>query len=90
MNKQAIKRKQIINHLFRSACGYGMAEGNGFQAKYASDGSVMPDGKGGTVAGGKIAFTKCIEAIPDEYLEDFIYTLYRIADKSGEEGFSWE
>lgn len=26
-------------------------------------------------------------AIPEEYFEDFVYTLYRITEKSGEDGF---
>jgi hypothetical protein len=83
------KRKEIIDHLFESACGYGMAEEISTNCKYATNGKLMPGKIDGTVAGGKIAFTKCIEAIPDEYLEDFIYTLYRIAEKSGSEGFSY-
>ena len=85
--KQEDKDK-IIDHMFKSACGYGMAEGNGIQSHYADDGSYLPQGRG-TVEGGRIAFAKCINAIPDEYLSDFLYTLYRIADKSGSEGFNY-
>ncbi len=87
--KSALKQK-LIDHLFAAARGYGMAEGNGIQSYYDKDGNLIPDGKGGgTVAGGKLAFTKCIEAVPEEYLEHFIYTLQRITDKSGEDGFDW-
>jgi hypothetical protein len=81
-------RKEIIDHLFQSACGYGMAEGNGIQSKFDVDGDYMPNKSGGTVEGGKKAFAKCINAIPEKYFEDFLYTLYRIADKSGSDGFS--
>jgi hypothetical protein len=82
------KRKQeIIDHIFKSACGYGMAESNGIQSKFADDGSYMPNKTGGTVEGGKKAFEKCMNAIPDEYFEDFLYTLYRVAEKRGADGF---
>lgn len=84
------ERQKIVDHLFESACGYGMAEGNGTQSHFDDQGNYTPVDINGTVAGGKVAFTKCINAIPEEYLLDFIYTLYRIADKRGEEGFSWE
>ena len=83
------KRKtEIINHLFNSACGYGMAEGR----EYNDDGTLIPNfnysnSKVNTI-GGKNALSKCINAIPNEYLDDFLYTLYRIADKSGSDGFS--
>ena len=80
-------KKEIIDHMFESACGYGMAEGNGSQSKFNADGTYMPNKKGGTVEGGKKAFEKCMNSIPDEYFDDFIYTLYRIADKSGYSGF---
>ena len=53
-------KKEMIDHMFNSACGYGM---------------------------GKKAFEKCMNSIPDAYFDDFIYTLYRIADKSGADGF---
>lgn len=33
-------------------------------------------------------FTLCLESIPDELFDDFVYTLYRISEKSGQEGFS--
>ena len=36
---------------------------------------------------GKEDFRRCMNSIPDELFGDFIYTLYRIADKSGSEGF---
>lgn len=62
--------------MFKSACGYGMAEGNGIQSKF-----------GGTIEGGKKAFERCMNSIPDELFGDFVYTLYRIADKSGADGF---
>ena len=32
----------------------------------------------------------CIESIPEELLNDFIYTMRRIAEKSGKEGFNVE
>ena len=32
-------------------------------------------------------FYKCINSIPYELREDFLYTLYRISEKSGPEGF---
>lgn len=83
------KKQKIIDHLFTSARGYGMAESNGIQSAFNADGNYMPDRRGGSVEGGKLAFSRCIKAIPEELLEDFIYTLLRIADKSGEEGFSW-
>ena len=37
---------------------------------------------------GKQDFYKCISSIPHEHLEYFIYTLCRIAEKSGAEGFA--
>jgi hypothetical protein len=37
---------------------------------------------------GQQDFYKCIGSIPYELREAFVYTLYRIADKSGSEGFS--
>ena len=85
MNK--IRKQEIINHLFKSACGYGMAEENGIQSKFDDNGNYTPTKKGGTVQGGKKAFEKCMNSIPDEYFADFVYTLYRIADKSGADGF---
>jgi hypothetical protein len=33
------------------------------------------------------AFTECMLAIPLDKFEDFVYTLYRIADKTGVDGF---
>jgi len=30
---------------------------------------------------------KSIDSVPHELLDHFIYTLYRVADKSGSEGF---
>lgn len=86
MNKE--ETNILINHMFESACGYGMAEGNGIQSKFDSDGNYLESKKCGNVEGGKKAFAKCINAIPKEYLDDFIYTLYRIAEKSGEDGFA--
>jgi hypothetical protein len=47
----------------------------------------MPNKTGGTVEGGKKAFEKCMNAIPEYLFEDFVHTLYRIADKLGYEGF---
>ena len=85
MNKE--DKQKLIDHMFKATCGYGMAEGNGYQSKFDKDGSYMPEENYGTVEGGKVAFEKCMNSIPDEYFEDFIYTLYRIADKSGSEGF---
>jgi hypothetical protein len=32
----------------------------------------------------------CIDAIPEELLEGFIYTFYRIAEKTGPSGFEIE
>lgn len=87
MNKK--RKKEIIDHLFNSACGYGMAEGNGIQSKFDKNGNYMPNKKGGTVEGGKKAFEKCMNSIPNELFGDFVYTLYRIADKSGADGFDW-
>lgn len=60
-------KEKLIKHMFKSACGYGMADKNG---------------------GGYEIFKKCLESIPDEHFDDFIYTLYRIAEKSGEDGFT--
>lgn len=80
-------KKEMIDHMFNSACGYGMAEGNGFQSKFDDEGNYLPEKKGGTKEGGKKAFEKCMNSIPDAYFDDFIYTLYRIADKSGADGF---
>jgi len=80
-------KKEMIDHMFNSACGYGMAEGNGFQSKFDNEGNYLPEKKGGTKEGGKKAFEKCMNSIPDAYFDDFIYTLYRIADKSGADGF---
>lgn len=80
-------KQEKIDQLFMAACGYGMAETNGIQSKFDLDGNYMPNKTGGTSAGGKKAFEKCLNAVPDEYFDDFLYTLYRIADKSGSEGF---
>lgn len=33
-------------------------------------------------------FASILNAIPEELFSEFIYTLYRIAEKSGDEGFS--
>ena len=87
--KQVImkKKKELIDHMFDSACGYGMAEGNGVQSKFDSSGNYLPNKRGGTKEGGRKAFHKCMESIPEEYFDDFIYTLYRIAEKSGHKGF---
>ena len=87
MNKE--RKQEIINHIFTSACGYGMAEGNGIQSKFDTNGSYLPNRTGGTKEGGKKAFEKCMNSIPDAYFEDFIYTLYRVADKSGSDGFDY-
>lgn len=73
--------------MFISACGYGMAQTNGFQSRFDKNGDYMPNKTGGTVQGGKVAFEKCMNSIPDELFDDFVYTLMRIADKSGYEGF---
>lgn len=81
------QKQEIINHMFKSACGYGMAERNGIQSKFDVEGNYMPNKTGGVVEGGKKAFEKCMNAIPDELFGDFVYTLYRIADKSGADGF---
>ena len=82
------EKEELIDHLFNSACGYGMAEGR----KFDNDGNYSKDFKYSkskiNSVGGKEAFRKCINAIPDEYLDDFIYILYRIAEKSGYDGFS--
>lgn len=84
------KRKQlIINHMFKYACGCGMAEGNGIQSKFDENGDYLPNKTGGTKEGGRKAFFKCMNSIPDEYFEDFVYTLKRIAEKSGEDGFDY-
>jgi hypothetical protein len=82
-------KEKIVNHLFAAARGYGMAETNGIQSHFDIDGNFLPKG-GGTVEGGKAAFAKCIDSIPAFYLNDFIYTLQRIAEKSGEDGFDWK
>lgn len=84
------EKQKLIDHMFSSACGYGMAERNGIQSKFDEYGNYTPNKTGGTVEGGKIAFKRCMEAIPHDLFDDFIYTLYRIADKSGCEGFSLE
>tara|TARA_R100000951_G_scaffold114060_1_gene117471 strand:+ start:1128 stop:1967 length:840 start_codon:yes stop_codon:yes gene_type:complete len=55
----------LINHILKSACGYGMAE----------------------TEKGKNEFIKCMNSIPSKYFEDFIYTLSRVAEKSGSDGF---
>lgn len=81
------EKQKLIDHMFNSAKGYGMAERNGIQSKFDEHGNYMPNKKDGVVEGGKIAFEKCMNSIPDELFNDFIYTLYRIADKSGEDGF---
>lgn len=81
------KKQELIQHMFNSACGYGMAEGNGIQSAFDKDGNYLPNKTGGTKEGGRKAFEKCMNSIPDEYFEDFVYTLRRIADKSGEFGF---
>ena len=36
---------------------------------------------------GKKAFIKCMNSIPKVHFDDFIYTLSRIAEKSGAGGF---
>ena len=36
---------------------------------------------------GKEKFLKCMNSIPDDLFDDFIYTLERVAEKSGDEGF---
>lgn len=81
------EKQRLIDHIFNAACGYGMAEGNGIQSKFDKNGDYMPNKTGGTVEGGKAAFQKCMDSIPDHLFDDFIYTLYRVADKSGSSGF---
>ena len=39
---------------------------------------------------GREDFQKCMDSIPDELIEDFIYTLYRAVDKTGKEAFDEE
>ena len=80
-------KQQLIDHIFNSACGYGMAESNGIQSKFDENGEYIPLKTGGTVEGGKVAFQKCMDSIPNHLFDDFIYTLYRVADKSGSDGF---
>jgi hypothetical protein len=36
---------------------------------------------------GKAKFAQCLNAIPTDLLPDFLYSMYRIADKSGPDGF---
>lgn len=36
---------------------------------------------------GVAKITKCLRAIPEDLLVDFIYTMYRMADKTQTEGF---
>jgi hypothetical protein len=83
------KKEKIVNHLFEAARGYGMAETNGTQSHFDVYGNYLPEGKG-SVTGGKLALAKCIDSIPADHLNDFIYTLQRIAEKSGEDGFDWK
>ena len=61
------RKKKLIEHIFKSACNYGMAD---------------PKKKDG-----KEKFLKCMNSIPDDLFDDFIYTLERVAEKSGDEGF---
>ena len=56
-----MRNKEIAEHMFQSAKGYGMSREEMYKA---------------------------IGSIPVALLEDFVYTLYRIADKSGSEGFN--
>lgn len=44
-------------------------------------GMADKDGKGWMV------FKECMDAIPAEHFDALIYTLYRIAEKSGQDGF---
>ena len=87
MNKE--RKQEIIDHMFKSACGYGMAERNGIQSKFDENGDYMPNKTGGTAKGGKRAFEECMNAIPEDLFGDFVYTLYRISDKSGADGFDY-
>jgi len=59
-------KAELIKHIFKSACGYGMADvkGSGFDV-----------------------FNQCMYSIPDKHFEEFIYTLWRVAEKSGHDGF---
>ena len=66
MRKRLARKREISDHLFEHACGYGMADEKN----------------------GKEDFFECIKSIPDGMIECFIYTLYRIAEKSGVEGFN--
>lgn len=81
------QKQKLIDHIFKSACGYGMAEKNGLQSKFDQNGDFMPNKTGGSVEGGRAAFQKCMDAIPNHLFDYFIYTLYRVAEKSGAEGF---
>jgi len=56
-----MRNKEIAEHLFQSAKGYGMTREEMYKA---------------------------IGSIPVALREAFVYTLYRIADKSGSEGFN--
>lgn len=47
----------------------------------------MADVQSTTNGSGYDEFKQCMYSIPDEYFDDFIYTLRRVAEKSGEEGF---
>lgn len=47
------QKQKLIDHLFKSARGYGMAESNGVQSRFDPQGNYMPNKKGGTVEGGK-------------------------------------
>lgn len=81
------QKERAAKVLFDSACGYGMAERNGTQSKFNKNGNYMPNKTGGVAEGGMVALKKCIDAIPDEYFSDFMYTLYRVAEKTGKDGF---
>jgi hypothetical protein len=40
-----------------------------------------------TYIDGKVKFAQCINSIPKDLLDDFLYSMYRIADKCGAGGF---
>lgn len=60
--------KELVDKLFESACGYGLAEEN-----------IQPRGY-------EILYN-IIDSIDKDNIDDFMYTLYRIAEKTGSDGF---
>ena len=36
-------KEKLIDHMFNSACGYGMAESNGIQSPFDLNGNYLPE-----------------------------------------------